>query len=77
MDSALEEGDTVPVVVKEHQEVEGRCSHWLFFSFLSFSDKLRCGGAGLGGWGSPRARQGRKDHTVPLDLEQKMVCGVG
>lgn len=39
----------------------------------------------FGGWGSPRARAvlrvggrwGRKDHTVPLSLEQNLVCGAG
>lgn len=38
---------------------------------------------GFGGWGSPRARaalgggQGRKDHAVPLNPEQRTICGVG
>lgn len=46
----LEEGDTVPVLVEEHQEVEGG---WFTLFVLSLF-LLRCGGAEL--WGSPRAR---------------------
>lgn len=45
--------------------------------FFSCWDKLRCEGAPGQEQHSGGGREGREDHIVPLDVEQKMVCGVG
>lgn len=69
----MEEGDTVPVLVKEHQEVEGG---WFTLFVLSLF-LLRCGGAEL--WGSPRARAALREwqegkegpHSAPQSGAEK------